>query len=60
MAPEGGLKVHKERVLSIRPRREFDLLGLSARADVPGVGTVCLVRETDLHPVERRVECEVL
>ena len=35
-------------------------MGISVCADVPGVGTVRLIRETGLHPVERRVERAVL
>ena len=60
MTRESGPKVRKERVPLIRPRREFDLLGISARADVPGVGTVHLIHETGLHPVERWVKRPVL
>ena len=46
---EGRPKVRKERVPPIRPRRKFDLMGISARADVNGVSPVRLLRETGLN-----------
>ena len=49
-----------ERVPPVRPRREFDLLGILARSDVTGVGPVRLRRKTGLHPVEIRVIRAVL
>ena len=60
MTREGGTEVHKERVPPIIPCQEFDLLGLLARVDVPGVGSILLGREARLRPVERRVEHAVL
>ena len=48
--------MHEERIPPIRLRREFDSLGISTRADVPDVGSVCFGREARLHPVKRRVE----
>ena len=48
--------MHEESVPLIGPCRKLDLLGLSARADMPGVGSVRLGREARLHPVENRVE----
>ena len=56
MTNEGGPEVREERVPPIRPCREFYLLGLSTRADMPGVGSIRLGLETHLHPVERWVE----
>ena len=52
--------MHEEHVPQVRPRCEFDLLGLTERADVTGVGPVRLRHKTDLHPVERRVVRAVL
>ena len=43
-----------------KTRREFDLLGISVRVDMPGVGTVRLIRENGFHLFERRVERAVL
>ena len=60
VTPEGKPEVRKERIPPIRPCHEFDSLGLSARADVSGVGSVCLGHEACLHPVERWVEHAVL
>ena len=57
---KGVPKVREERVPPIRPRRKFDLLGLSALVDVPIVGTVRLGRENGLHPVDRQVKRAVL
>ena len=53
---EGGPDVREERGPLIRPRHEFDLLGLSAHLYVPGVVSVRLVYEAHLHPVHLRVE----
>ena len=52
--------MRKERVPLITPRRKFDSLGISERADVPDIGSVRLRRETILHPVERWVVRVVL
>ena len=52
--------MRKERVPPIIFCREFESLGLSAHADVPGVGTVRLGCETGLHPVNQQVKCAVL
>ena len=52
--------MREERVPLIRPCREFDLLGLSTRADVTSVGSVCLGNEVFLNPTKRRVKRAVM
>ena len=52
--------MREERVPPVRPRRKFDLLVLTERADVTGIGPVRLRRKTDLHPFKRRVVHVVL
>ena len=56
MTQEGGPKVREERVPPIRPRREFDSLGIPACVNVPSLVPVHLRRETVLHTVKLRVE----
>ena len=60
MTQEGELEVREEHVPLIRPRQEFELLGISERADRPGVGFFHLRREPCLHLVERGVKRAVL
>ena len=52
--------MREERIPPVRPRRKFDSLGLSARADVTCVGTFRVRRKTGLHQVERWVVRVVL
>ena len=52
--------MHEQRVPPVKPCQKFYLLGLTARADVTGVGPVRLQRKTGLHPVKRRVVRVVL
>ena len=47
--------MHEQRVPPVKPCQKFYLLGLTARADVTGVGPVRLRRKTGLRLVKRQV-----
>ena len=56
LTQEGVPEVRKEFIPPIRPPFEFEFLKLSARADVPDVGSFHLGHEARLHQVKLRVK----